>query len=86
MEQIIKLFNFLSEIPKDKLLHFFYGSLVAFVVAMFFGAWWAMLSALVVGVFKEVVDYFDHGDVESRDLLFTVLGGAVVCLPLVLGG
>lgn len=86
VEVFSRLFHILSIIKKGRLLHFFYGSLIALFIILFFGAWWAMLIVLLAGAFKEVVDYLDHGEVEARDMFYTVLGGVVVCLPQILGG
>ena len=72
------MLNKLSNIPHDKLLHFYYGSLVALVSTLAIGALWSVPIVLTVAVGKEVYDHFYGGTVEAWDVIWTVYGGAIV--------
>jgi hypothetical protein len=50
------LLETLSSLPKDKLLHFFYGSLFSFVAFHFLDGKIAVLSTFVLAVSKEIYD------------------------------
>ena len=68
----------LANIPHDKLLHFYYGSLVALVSTLAVGALWSIPIVLTVALGKEVYDHFYDGTVEFYDIVWTVYGGAIV--------
>ena len=68
----------LANIPHDKLLHFYYGSLVALVSTLVVGALWSIPIVLTVAVGKEVYHHFYGGTVEFYDIVWTVHGGAIV--------
>lgn len=75
-----KLQDFLSNIPKDKLLHFFYGTFVGFILVCFFG-WAGILLSLFVAISKEVVDYYRYQKTDREfnstesllDIVFTTI-------------
>lgn len=83
---ISEILELMAGVKKDKLLHFFYGALIASLTGVLFGAWWGILATLSAGLLKEVFDLIDLGEVEALDLMFTVFGGLVVLLPMVIGG
>lgn len=68
----------LVDIPHDKLLHFYYGSLLAAGVNVLAGVAWSMLVVVAVAIGKEVYDKYNKGTVDVWDAVWTVLGGAVV--------
>lgn len=78
--------------PQDKLNHFFYGSVVAMVVAvacMRLGgataAVMALVATVVVGVLKEYYDSKHGGTVDRKDALWTACGAIPVIVPMVAG-
>ena len=72
-------------LPQDKANHFLYGALVAAVTSCF-DIRAALLAIVVVGVGKEVSDWWQnkrggrHG-VEFMDAVATICGGLVVIAP-----
>ena len=64
--------DFLSKIPKDKLLHSFYGTL-AYIVVSCFSHYVAMLSVIVLAVSKEVYDDIKYGGFDWKDIVATVV-------------
>ncbi len=53
---INRLLRKLPIIAKDKLLHFFYGTLLGFFFVLAFG-WGGILIVSLVAIFKEAIDY-----------------------------
>jgi len=84
-DKIDGVLDLLHRVPKDKLLHFFYGALIACFVSLVLSPWWGILAATVAATIKESWDYFSQGEVEGSDFLFTVFGGIVVVLPAMVG-
>lgn len=84
-DKIDGVLDLLHRVPKDKLLHFFYGALIAFFASLALSPWWGILAATVAATTKESWDCFSQGEVEGRDFLFTVFGGIVVVLPAMAG-
>jgi|TARA_R110002020_G_scaffold164281_1_gene350814 ABC-type lipoprotein release transport system permease subunit len=76
MEKFLKQ---LANIPNDKLLHFFYGTIIGFICILFFGVGGFVLT-LLIAVLKEIIDYFRYGKMgywkfsiqeSCKDILFT---------------
>lgn len=65
------MLNKLSTIPKDKLLHSFYGCLIYAVVA-YVSPWLAIGAVVLAAVGKEIYDSRGNGNVEVLDIIFTV--------------
>src|SRR5690625_4463672 len=84
-DKIDGVLDLLHRVPKDKLLHFFYGDLIACFVSLVLSPWWGVLVATIAATIKESWDYFSQREVESSDFLFTVFGGIVVVLPAMVG-
>lgn len=78
-----KLLNFVASIPHDKLLHFIAGVLITAVVAVVFPRF-AVLGAIVAGLAKEVYDEITYGGWDWKDLLATIMGGAVMGLIILM--
>lgn len=79
----------LSGVPRDKLLHFIAGLVVAALMA--FAApslrWLPLAAAVAAGAAKEAADQVRYGGWDWLDLLATALGGAVIqAMALVFGG
>lgn len=74
-----KILNFLGSIKADKLLHFIAGMLIAGVVGIIpCFANYALIVAVIAGVAKEYYDQYSYGGWCWYDLLYTVIGGAVM--------
>jgi len=69
----------LSAIPKDKLLHSFYGCLIYAVVA-YVSPWLAIGVVVVAAVGKEIYDERSYGGFDWVDIAYTV------AIPLLLLG
>ena len=64
--------DFLSKIPKDKLLHSFYGALT-YIIISFFSHDIAMLSVITLAVSKEVYDDKKYGGFDWKDIVATTV-------------
>ena len=67
-----RLINKLGEIKHDKLLHFFYGTILSFVGVGIFGLWGLILT-VIVGAWKELVYDKKHGTPDVWDFMWTIL-------------
>ncbi len=67
-----KLFEVFASLPKDKMLHFFYGSLFSFVAIHFLEGRLAVLATFVLAVLKELYDMKKTG-FSIADIAFTTL-------------
>ena len=67
--------NLLNKIPKDKLLHFFVGSVMLFVSLLFFNALVSVCIVVIVALIKEVVydNFLGKGTPEIQDFTYTIL-------------
>lgn len=77
---IKKTFHILSKITKDKLLHFFYGSVLGFIFVLPF-SWFGIMLTLQIAVVKECIDFIFY-DNDGRyykakegllDILYTTM-------------
>ena len=67
-----KLFEVFASLPKDKMLHFFYGSLFSFVAIHFLEGRIAVLATFVLAVLKELYDMKKTG-FSIADIAFTTI-------------
>ena len=67
-----------SNIPKDKLLHFFYGAILSFIFIIVFGIK-GLLIVVVIAAAKELIYdwYMSKGNAEFSDFVFT-------CIPVIM--
>lgn len=74
------MWKWICNISADKALHFIAGMLVVGVVATIFPcvANWAVVAAIVAGVGKEIRDEIAYGGFDWKDLMATIVGGAVM--------
>ncbi len=90
-----KVWSWIVNIPKDKLLHDYAGALIGlfgFAIAFIFTSyWWAFLVGNALAVFclvaKEIYDVFMEGEghsAELADIGFGLFGLAKVDLALLL--
>ena len=63
----------LGNIQKDKLLHFFYGTILSFILIFYFEIV-GMIIALIIQEIKELYydKYFGKGNCELADYFYTV--------------
>ena len=75
-----KLFNFITSVPHDKLLHFIAGMLITALFAVVFARFapFAVTVAIVAGFAKEAYDEWSYGGWDWDDLLATIVGGVVM--------
>lgn len=64
-----KLLNFMKNIKKDKLLHFFWGTIISAPLIYFFGVFGFFISFVLI-IAKEVYDSKTKGNVELLDVVF----------------
>ena len=68
---MVSIFDKLSSIPKDKLLHSFYGTLVYTIVALV-DVTLAFGVTVLVAISKEVYDFRVNGEFSLMDIVATV--------------
>jgi hypothetical protein len=71
-----KIQEFLSLIPKDKLLHYFYGSILTFIFATFFEIFVVILLVLTISIIKELLDE----KFSISDIIYTILPAIFLAL------
>jgi hypothetical protein len=76
-----KLFKKLATIPNDKLLHFFYGSLITYgLIALEIELIVILVIVLGVGFAKEVYDKINTSVFNFADILFTIASPLILFL------
>lgn len=70
-----------NKVPKDKLLHFVVGLLIAAFCALTL-KWglWCIIPSVVFGLLKELFDWWTTRVMEWWDFGATAIGGAVIFL------
>tara|TARA_X000001382_G_scaffold129911_2_gene123171 strand:- start:148 stop:387 length:240 start_codon:yes stop_codon:yes gene_type:complete len=71
-----KIQDFLSLIPKDKLLHYFYGSILTFIFASLFEIFVVILLVLLISMVKELLD----DKFSITDIIYTILPAIFLAL------
>ena len=71
--------DFLSKLPKDKLLHSFYGVLI-YLVAALVSPVFGIIAVVVIAVAKEVYDEIKYGGFDWVDIVATVAKPMVLFL------
>ena len=63
----------LSNIQKDKLLHFFWGAILSFILILFFGKI-GIIIALIIPAIKELYydKYLGKGNCEWADYFYSI--------------
>ena len=68
-----KILNKLNKIPNDKLLHFFWGSVLSFIFILALGIKGTVLT-FIVAIAKESYDwYLKKGTPELADFIATII-------------
>lgn len=86
-----KVAQWLCSFSSDKYVHLLFGLLISFAVAWVFVLTTAgatkpvcavcgVIAAVLIGLFKEVADFFRDKPFGARDWLFTAVGGAIGAL------
>ena len=72
--------SLIYKVPYDKLLHFIMGLLFTAIFAVLFpkAAKWCILVAIVIGVLKELFDFWTTKQWDWKDFLATVIGGLTI--------
>ena len=67
--------DLLNKIPKDKLLHFFVGSVILFLSLLMFNTLVSISIVVIAATIKEVVydDFLGKGTPEVQDFIYTIL-------------
>lgn len=67
--------DILNKIPKDKLLHFFVGSVILFLSLLFFNTLFSVSIVVLVAAIKEIIydDFYGKGTPELQDFIYTIL-------------
>lgn len=80
------LIGALGSVRRDLLYHFIAGLLIAAVFGISLGMGvWAFVPALFAGFIKEFIDQWVGGSFDWKDLLATVLGGAILSACFLFG-
>ena len=66
-----KLIQLMADIPKDKLLHSFYGVLI-YLVAALVNPMFGILAVIVIAIAKEVYDEIKYGGFDWVDIVATL--------------
>ena len=67
-----KVLNYLASLPKDKLLHSFYGTLIYLPIS-YVDSSIALGVVAVVALSKEISDEKDYGGFDLADIIATML-------------
>jgi len=67
--------DILNKIPKDKLLHFFVGSVILFLSLLFFNTLFSVTIVVLIAAIKEIIydDFYGKGTPEVQDFIYTIL-------------
>ena len=66
--------KFFANIPQDKLLHFFYGSIISFLLGLFLPQLYVIAIVCIIAVSKELYDLYIKGTkIDLLDILFTII-------------
>ena len=67
--------DLLNKIPKDKLLHFFVGSIILFLSLLVFNTIVSVFIVVFAAVVKEVVwdNFLEKGNPEMLDFVYSIL-------------
>jgi hypothetical protein len=67
--------DILNKIPRDKLLHFFVGSVILFLSLLVFNTLASISIVVFAAAIKEVVydDFFGKGTPEVQDFIYTIM-------------
>lgn len=72
---LIKIIDLLNSIKKDKLLHFFVGNTILFLLLLFFNTLISISVVVILAVAKEIIydGLLKKGTPENKDIIYTIL-------------
>lgn len=74
------IFQKMSSIPKDKLAHSFYGSLIFSLSLFLFSVNIAFVIVNIIAISKEIYDQYDYNGADVIDYLFTIFIPSIITL------
>lgn len=77
--------DFLSKIPKDKLLHSFYGTLIYLPIS-YVDSFIGLGIVAVIALSKEILDEKDYGGFDLSDIIATMLIPTLIYIKDVYSG
>lgn len=75
IKEMMKIKEIITSIQKDKLLHFFVGSIILFLSLLFFNTFISVSIVFIIAALKEIVydDFYGKGMPEVEDFVYTIL-------------
>ena len=80
-----KVLNYLTNIPHDKLLHSFYGTLMYLPIS-YVDSFIALGIVAVIALSKEILDEKDYGGFDLSDIIATMLIPTLIYIKDVYSG
>ncbi len=75
------IINTLSNVPKDKLLHFFYGAIIALPLTIILNLRTVFIIMLIIAIVKEVDDNVSgRSKISLMDIIFIVAPVTILIL------
>lgn len=80
---ILKIENFLVNIPHDFLLHIIAGMIIVSYISNIFieTKYYSIVFAIIGGILKEIIDYIREKIWSNKDIMWTTIGGLIIYLP-----
>jgi hypothetical protein len=74
IKEKMKIKDIITSIQKDKLLHFFVGSIILFLSLLIFNTLFSVTIVVLIAAIKEIVydDFFGKGTPEVEDFIYTI--------------
>lgn len=75
IKEMMKIKDIITSIQKDKLLHFFVGSIILNLSLLFFNTLFSVAIVVLIAAIKEIVydDFFEKGTPEVEDFIYTIV-------------
>lgn len=79
---ILKIKNFLVNIPHDSLLHIIGGMIIVSYISNIFPEikYYSIVFAIIGGILKELIDYIRKKIWSNKDIMWTTIGGLIIYL------